>query len=258
MVNEQVLVEWEITLKCNYKCAYCCSTNTRPTAYRPNSAGQSPPILDKNKIEAFIKMLGETYPGVEIFIFGGEPFIHPHIEFIIQTFNKNNIPFVIQTNLSRHSVKIMEKIKDPSQLQVSIHPTEVSLEDVIIPPDANIRVIDVMYTGREALKYYFKVKGKAPEVYLTPVAAFGTGTDDALKDFNKIRKDPKWQKLVNFETVKRLGEYRSNLWENYNPRGKPCMYNGRYFLYSPAFELYNCCYRINHDGVCPRDKCFFM
>ena len=54
----------------------------------------------------------------------------------------------------------MEKIKDPFQLQVSIHPTEVSLEDVIIPPDANIRVIDVMYTGREALKYYFKVKGK--------------------------------------------------------------------------------------------------
>ena len=258
MVTDQILVEWEITLKCNYKCSYCCSTNTRPTEYRPNSAGQAPPVLDKNQIREFIQMLGETYPGIEIFVFGGEPFVHPRIEYIIETFNEYNIPFVIQTNLSKHSTKIMNRIDAPFTLQVSIHPTEVKLEDVEIPLDADIRVIDVMYTGREALKYYFKVKGKAPDVFLTPVAAFGTGTDDALIDFNKMRKSPTWQKLINFETVKRLGDYRSNLWENYNPKGKPCLYNDRYFLYSPTFELYNCCYRINHDGICPRNKCFFM
>ena len=256
MVTDQMLVEWEITLKCNYSCNYCCSVNTRPTEARPIPA--SPPILDKARIREFIRMLGDTYPGIEIFVFGGEPFVHPHIEYIIKTFNEYEIPFVIQTNMSKHSVKIMNKIDEPFVIQVSIHPTEVRLEDVIVPPDANIRVIDVMYTGREAIDYYFKVKGKASNVYLTPVASFGKGTDDALIDFNKMRKNPAWQRIINFEDCQRLGEYRSNLWENYNPRGKPCLYNGRYFLYSPSFELYNCCYRINHDGICPRDKCFFM
>lgn len=256
MADDQLLVEWEITLKCNYNCSYCCSVNTRPTEHRPNAA--SPPILDKARIREFIEMLGTKYPGVEIFVFGGEPFVHPHIEYIIQTFNEFEIPFVIQTNMSKHSIKIMDKIDDPFMIQVSIHPTEVKLEDVEIPPDVNIRVIDVMYTGREALEYYFKVKGTIPDVFLTPVAAFGTGTDHALVDFNRMRKNPAWQKIINFETVERLGDYRSNLWEKYNPKGKPCLYNDRYFLYSPNLDLYNCCYRINHNGICPRDKCFLM
>ena len=142
MVTDQILVEWEITLKCNYKCSYCCSTNTRPTEYRPNSAGQAPPVLDKNQIREFIQMLGETYPGIEIFVFGGEPFVHPRIEYIIETFNEYNIPFVIQTNLSKHSTKIMNRIDAPFTLQVSIHPTEVKLEDVEIPLDADIREIN--------------------------------------------------------------------------------------------------------------------
>lgn len=248
MVKEQVLVEWEVTLKCNYKCFYC--TNLDPSIK---------PVLDKDRIDKFIKMLGSTYPGVEIFVFGGEPFVHPHINYIIKTFNKHNIPFVIQTNLSKHSIKVMSKITEPFIAQVSIHPTEVELDTIHIPSNINIRTIDVMYTGREAIKYYLKVKDKAPAVFLTPVADFGDGiSTTALREYNKMRENPAWQKIINFETVRRLGDYRSKLWEDYSPKGKPCLYSNRYFSYSPNLDLYNCCYRMNHDGICNHDKCFLM
>lgn len=243
------MVEWEVTLKCNYSCVYC--TNLDPSIK---------PVLDKDKIREFIRMLGETYPGVEVFVFGGEPFIHPEIEYIIKTFNEFNVPFMIQTNLSKKSIAVMKRIKEPFITQVSVHPTQVPLDKLHIPDDINIRVIDVMYSGRDAIKYYFKVKGKAPTVLLTPVADFGDGiSGHALREFNELRKDPKWSSLIEFEDVKRLGESRSVLWDGRNDfRGKPCLYNGRYFLYGPNLDLYNCCYRVKHDGICRHDKCFLM
>ena len=153
----------------------------------------------------------------------------------------------------------MKQIKEPFTAQVSIHPTQIKIEDVNIPSYMNIRVIDVMYTGRDAVEYYLKVKDKAPDVFLTPVADFGDGVSGtALRDYNRMRKSSVWQKIINFETVKRLGQYRSELWEDYNPKGKPCLYDGTYFLYSPNLDLYNCCYRMNHDGICPHNKCFLM
>ena len=35
-------------------------------------------------------------------------------------------------------------------------------------------------------------------------------------------------------------------------------YNGEYFLYGPNLELYNCCYREKHNGICNHEKCFLM
>ena len=244
------MVEWEVTLKCNYSCVYC--TNLDPSIK---------PVLDKRRIRDFIQMLGKTYPGVEIFVFGGEPFIHPYIDYIIQMFNKYDVPFVIQTNLSKKSIHVMKKIKEPFIVQVSIHPTEITLDQVSIPDNINIRVIDVMYTGREAIKYYLKVKDMATSVFLTPIGDFGDGVSGpALRDFNRMRETSAWNKIINFERVKRLGEYRSNLWENGgdNFKGHPCIYNDKYFLYGPNLDLYNCCHRVKHDGICNHEKCFLM
>ena len=86
-------VEWEVTLKCNYSCFYCTNLDQSLNT-----------VTDKPQLKNFIKSLGEKYPNVEVFVFGGEPFLHPHIDYIIECFNEFNVPFVIQTNLSKKSV----------------------------------------------------------------------------------------------------------------------------------------------------------
>ena len=249
------LVEWEITLKCNYKCTYC--TNLDKSIH---------PVLDKDQIKAFIKTLGEKYPGVEVFVFGGEPFVHPHIGYIIECFNELNVPFVVQTNFSKKSVEVIRTIKQPFKVQISIHPTEVSLLEVeqAFKTPADIRIIDVMYVGQKSLKYYFKLRSILPNhknIFLTPVTDFGDGESDVLlKEYNALRNNPLYSKIIQFESVKVGDKFRSDLWidENFSPKGKPCMYNDKYFLYGPNLELYNCCYREKHNGMCNHDKCFLM
>jgi len=249
------LVEWEVTLKCNYHCKYC--TNLDKTIR---------PVLDKDTIREFIKGLGEKYPGVEIFVFGGEPFIHPYIDHIIKCFNEFRVPFVIQTNFSKHSTEVMKTITEPFSINISIHPTELELEELeeLFKTPANINVIDVMYTGREAMDYYFEVKRLLPDhtgIFLTPIADFGDGVSDTpLAEYNELRKHRLYSRIIQFEQVERLGRNRSEVWldPNFTTKGKPCLYSGKYFLYSPNLELYNCCYRVKTDGICNHNKCFLM
>lgn len=248
-----MIVEWEITLKCNYKCHYCTNLDKRLK-----------PVLDKDQIRAFINSLGEKYPGVEIFVFGGEPFIHPEIDYIIECFNEFNIPFVIQTNFSKKSTEVIRTIKHPFKINISIHPTEVALSDLkgLFQTKANINTIDVMYTGREAIQYYAEVRKlvDCERLFLTPISDFGDGrSDELLKDYNALRYTP-LSKVIQFEDIKRDGRYRSEVWidPNFTTLGKPCLYKDTYFLYGPNLELYNCCYRVKTDGVCKQTKCFLM
>jgi hypothetical protein len=247
-------VEWEVTLKCNYRCVYC--TNLDQTLNV---------VEDKDVLRAFIESIGQQYPGVEVFVFGGEPFLHPHIGYIVECFNEFNIPFVIQTNFSKKSVKVMKSITSPFTIQISIHPTEVKLEQLeqLFSTKADIRIIDVMYTGKPALEYYFKVKDLMPDTttFLTPVSDFGDGVSNlALLEFNQLKRNPNYAKFIRFEEVSRMGKDRSDLWidPEFSPKGKPCLYNDKYFLYGPNLELYNCCYRVKHNGICEHDKCFLM
>ena len=247
-------VEWEVTMKCNYNCYYC--SNLDKSIHH---------ITDRDVLRNFINMLGDTYPGVEIFLFGGEPFVHPEIRYIIKCFNEFNIPFVIQTNLSKYSFEVMNTITEPYILQASIHPTEISQQDLtdILKENVTCRVIDVMFSGKEALWYYFKVKENtvAGKVFLTPVTDFGDGKSDlVLQEYIKIKNNPNYNKIIHFEEVERLGKPRSEIWStiSFNPKGKTCLYKDNYFLYSPQLEMYNCCYRIKTDGICPKSKCFLM
>lgn len=249
------LVEWEITMECNFKCFYCTNLDRNIK-----------PVMDKTVIRDFIKSLGKQYPGVEIFVFGGEPMIHPEIEYIIKCFNEFNVPFVIQTNFSKKSVHVINRINEKFKVNISIHPTEIKLDQLenLFKSNIEIGVIDVMYTGKEALKYYFKIKeltNNHQHLYLTPITDFGDGiSNGALEEFNKMRNTSPYNKLINFESVKREGRFRSEVWgdKSFNPKHKPCLYNGKYFLYAPDLQLYNCCHRVKHNGLCNHDKCFLM
>ena len=253
----KTMVEWEITMKCNYRCGYC--TNLDASLL---------PVLDKTKIKEFVQFLGEEYPGVEIFVFGGEPFVHPHIDFIIETFNTLKVPYVIQTNFSKKSVHEMKKISEPFNVNISIHPTEISREKIQALlqtplPHVTIKDIDVMYVGKQSVDYYLDIKDNVEyeDLYLTPVTDFGDGeSGKLLSEYNELRKSAVYQKIINFENIKHFGQYRSELWGDptFITKGKPCMYNGHYFLYGPNMDVYNCCYREKHDGICSHEKCFLM
>jgi len=247
-------VEWEITMKCNYSCFYC--TNLDKSIY---------PVLERSAIRDFIQMLGHKYPNVEVFVFGGEPFLHPEINYIVECFNEFKIPFVIQTNFSKHSIKVMKTITQPYVLQVSIHPTELSLTELeeAFESKAVIRTIDVMYGASNALQYYLLTKklSDCEDIYLTPVTDFGDGrSDELLEEYLTMSRSNIYQDIVRFEDVERLGKQRSELWadKDFQTKGKPCLYKDKYFLYGPNLEVYNCCYRIKTDGICPKNKCFLM
>jgi MoaA/NifB/PqqE/SkfB family radical SAM enzyme len=249
-----MIVEWEVTLKCNYKCGYCTNLDT---SLRP--------ALEDNDIREFIKSLGEKYPGVEIFVFGGEPFVHPKIGYIIKCFNEFNVPFVVQTNFSKHSIKVMKTISDPFKINISIHPSEIALDEIpkLFNYKPNINMIDVMYTGKEAVKYYFAVKNaiKHANTFLTPVTDFGDGVSNtSLAEYLELKKSSIYSKIIRFEEVEKFGRPRSEIWldPTFTTKGKPCLYKDTYHLYSPNLDLYNCCYRIKTEGICPKDKCFLM
>ena len=249
------IVEWEITMKCNYKCAYCTNLDL---SLRPE--------LDDQKIYDFIKMLGETYPGVEIFVFGGEPFVHPKIGYIVKCFNDLKVPFVIQTNFSKHSAKVMQTIKDPFKINISVHPNEVSIEELVETfktTNVDINVIDVMYVGDISINYYLKVKSvtRHENTFLTPVTDFGDGySDTLLADYLELKRRSMYRHIIRFEEVERYGRPRAEVWldPEFTTLGKPCLYKDRYYLYGPNLDLYNCCYRIKTDGICPKNKCFLM
>jgi MoaA/NifB/PqqE/SkfB family radical SAM enzyme len=256
--NGDKIVEWEVTMKCNYRCTYCTNLDQSIEA-----------VEDTEKLRHFIQMLGETHPGTEVFVFGGEPFLHPNIDYIIQCFNEFNIPYVIQTNFSKKSVVVMSRIKHPFKINISIHPTEVEIETVLDLfsrelDHVSVGIIDVMYTGKEAIDYYISIKkatNKYVGLYLTPITDFGDGVSSkTLAEYNELRTQKILNSFINFEQVKEFGEYRSVLWadKKFITKGKPCLYKDKYFLYGANLELYNCCYRIKTDGVCPKDKCFLM
>jgi len=254
-----MLVEWEVTLKCNFDCKYC--------GLRQKIEEE----IDELKLDRFIQKL-KTY-NTEIFCFGGEPFLHPKIHFITQKLFEYDVKHVFQTNFSPYSVKCFGSLKYKPILQISIHePYYESLKDHYIASIKTyknyIRQISIMFLTPKALKIYDELKTIIDESKLV-ISAIGdfkvTGFIDSLHMFNQLSRT--LNKRYNFETpIKQYGKYRLSrplLWElimtgKIEPtRGKPCLYKGRYILFDPQLNSYNCSYRCNSD-ICPHKCCFFM
>jgi len=252
-----MMVEWEVTLKCNYKCKYC------------GLLRDIQEITDDHILYDFIKELNSKYPDIELFLFGGEPFLHPKIEFIIKTLQSFNQPFVIQSNLSNKSVHVIRSMDVKKfKLYVSIHPDQCNISDVCknivsVKPDE----IHLMCTETSGLveEFYRKInliKG-ASKLILTPISNLGcSGYDDVLEYYNHIKaKYVHDDNEVFYNGEKYL---RSDLWTLQNQtsqsltKGKPCQYMNRYVLFTPDLQEMNCCYRKNHNGICNEQNCFFM
>jgi radical SAM superfamily len=247
-----MIVEWECILDCNYNCKYC--TNGR------NKVLDKPikHIEDPTKIYNFLSMLKNNYPDSELFLFGGEPFLHPKIVFIINTLNELNMKFVIQTNFSYYNK--IEQLKNLDWVcQVSVHRTQIKDIDLLITNlkkyKNKIRKIDIMYTSLEDIKLHSLLKKHDIESVIAPVADFKTSKRDflpSLIEFNKFKKI-----FDCFELGDRSYKWEAMFTKNINLKGKPCIYKDKYILFDPSFKSYNCSHRINCD-ICPNDACFLM
>jgi organic radical activating enzyme len=254
-------IEWECVLDCNYNCKYCCANNRNPTFYAPIQFEK-----DKEKVFQFLNSLKEKYKDDELFIFGGEPFLHPFLDEIIEHLNKIEMKFIIQTNFSIYNN--IEKCVNKNlefEVQVSVHPEEIKNLDIYIENLSKfqniIRRIDIMYIGDESINYYkkiFKVIKNKSIIFLAPVADFiikDTANNQLFK-FNELKRGI-YGKIFQFEP----GE-RSFIWEN-QQRGitsmkfQPCIYKNSYILFDPTLKSYSCSYRENND-ICPHDQCFLM
>ena len=254
-----MFVEWEIILSCNYNCGYCGLLDPKIK-----------PVTDEKTLYNFIKDLNSKYSDIEIFIFGGEPFLHPKIEFIIATLNHFKQPFVIQTNLSRRSFRVIKDLlpKHKFNINISVHPDhwDNNLED-IIKVKSIVNNIDVMFSSEKAFEVYDRVVRFYRDAILCPVTDVGcVGYKEILQKYNQYRYNPLYQHY-NFETTTKVYNnkemFRSEIWEKQNNKeiitfNKECMYKDNFMLFDPELNSYNCCYRKNNNGICKQDACFFM
>lgn len=248
-----MIVEWEVTLDCNFKCEYC--VNSR------NSALPTPILFekDKAKVNAFIETLKEKYPDVELFLFGGEPFAHPFFGEIIQKLNEVQMKYVIQTNFSLP--KRIEKINE--KVQVSVHPTEIKNKEKYINElvrlEHLVKRVDIMFMGKVSIDYYKDLSKVFPreKLRLVPVAGFkGVDVNKYLFEYNNLRQSV-MGRFVNFEHGDRSFNWENQMKGVWSPKGKPCIYKETYVLFDPMLRSYTCSYRDNHD-ICPNDHCFIM
>jgi MoaA/NifB/PqqE/SkfB family radical SAM enzyme len=112
-----MIVEWEAVLDCNYKCHYCSNGRNdlldKPIRYEK----------DMDKIRAFLDNIKAQWPDEEVFVFGGEPLLHPHIEKIVEYFNKIDLKFILQTNfVLTNKIRRMEQMGLDFMVKFSLHP----------------------------------------------------------------------------------------------------------------------------------------
>lgn len=265
-MDNDVIVEWEVTMKCNYNCGYCTILDKQII--------ESP----KEKLKDFQLKLHELHPSTEIFVFGGEPFLNKNIKFIINNFNELNQKFVIQTNASIFSSEIISSIMEELHINISVHPDETSLDEIKeslmkISNNKNVIIknIDIMFVGKKSLDYFIEIKKLNIQSPLTvlPVSDFTQGNyKKYLVEFNKLKKS-QISKFINFEKMKKYDPFlneirdRSYIWEDMHVNlkstmNKPCMYKEKYFLYDASLNLHNCCYRSTNNGFCQHNSCFMM
>ena len=278
-----MLVEWELTLDCQNKCHYCTNGNNCVILKAIKCETREEILYD------FMVQLNKKYPNINIFLFGGEPSLHPRFEFILQTLNNLKQPYTIQTNFQNPKLyKFLETMQNSTKvedlqkfrnIQVSVHRTQIrninSYFKKLLEYKNFIKRIDIMYTNIYDEKLYDKwhrffsnspvssTREELCSIQLTPFSYFGTPyfSNDTLK--SKILKS-----LTDYCEVHRLRShkceksYRCYFWVDMlegriSTKGKECLYYEDYVLYDPSLKQYNCSHRLN-TKICPNESCFLM
>lgn len=250
-------IEFECIYKCNYDCFYCHRNRDTISEFKyEKSFEKTKKILDNIKQKA-------SKDDLELFIFGGEPFLHPHIDKIIEYCNNIKLKFIIQTNFSL-TKRIMDCIKNHEFfIQVSVHPSEIKNKEEFFENiflfDASIRKIDIMYVGKESLDFYNELKEIVDEkkLQLNPICDFFT--DNSCKPFLVEYNTLKQNKEYNFEYGCRSFFLEKQYYGQIDFKNKLCPYIGIFELYTPFGEVHFCGQKNSpKDGICNKNNCYMI
>ena len=266
-MKQKINVEWLVTENCNFSCSYCGLYNNKKSSEK-----------DKDKLKKFLKTiyLKQQVYDFDFFLFGGEPFLHPDIDFIINEMNQLKIDYTIQSNCSYYSVDKISKLQSNIKaINFSIHLREFSCKqsvmkniDQMISLNINIKNIEVMYVDKYDLELYYELVYLFPDlnIILCPISDFlVTGFRQSLREYNQLMIN---DKNINFEKVSILHPItkiltpRSHIWEEFanqtlSPKNKECILKDKFIMYDSKLEVYNCCFHDNiKDNICTYDSCF--
>lgn len=150
--NDYLWITWSILLSCNYNCRYC----------HVRSEG----VSCKNTINNVIRFIKDAPQKTkEVTLFGGEPTIHPNLEYIVDGLSKICNKIHVFTNLSCRKEMISYLVKNNVSFSISYHPDIISPEKFIdklkylYDNNGNIDFINVMmvHEKEEDIEYVAKI-----------------------------------------------------------------------------------------------------
>ena len=259
-MNETRL-DWKILDKCNYTCEYC-----------PWKHDIKLPSQTKEELRSFISSLDSD---IEIYLFGGEPFLHPRILDIIEIFNDQSQIHQIQTNFSNIAIKRLEEIPSHHRVHIAltVHQTQISIDKLKaqlqrlknLPPNITIDDVVIMYMDKNSFEYYKVTKSfDIAEIEFHPVINMGEDNNSYIDDYIDKSKSPVYSHLYNFKRpsieIEGVMHDGNELWRDmergtYPLKGKECLYKGDYACYTPSFEKMNCPLGNMENNICTVDLC---
>lgn len=108
--KDKFVIEYKPTDNCNYKCAYCYFYDTKAKGITKDNFNKLIDAFTLNHSEYSKKI--QEFNEVFIFIYGGEPLLHPDLIDQVLALNKihSNVNFLIQSNGSIYSIKDYERM----------------------------------------------------------------------------------------------------------------------------------------------------
>jgi organic radical activating enzyme len=125
MIKHELSFNWDIHWVCNYNCPYCWF------AGKWEEAGRRSRVFPPETIIAAWERMHRLYGPVKLSITGGEPFIYPRFDEIIEGISRHHFVEII-SNLSRDISGFIEKVKGRNVVvNPSFHALSADSEDFI-------------------------------------------------------------------------------------------------------------------------------
>lgn len=164
----------EITYKCNLRCKHCYK---QEKVYRDKNKSK---FLDKKKIFDLFDEF-EEQGVVEVFLTGGEPFLHPNIFEILEYGSKKNFLLTILTNANELAKEgNIDKIKN-----LNIYDIRISFYGTQLRHDMVTRVkgsYDKSYRALQFINKYMKI---GTGVFVLTEENF----DDCIQEIKRLKKE---------------------------------------------------------------------
>ena len=157
--QEDVLLDFFLCSMCNLKCPYCIVSQERKTFY----------LISKNDVDLVLNSIRASERSFKITLLGGEPFLHPHIRYIIEELDK--MPNVKRIWVFTNGTKLVPFKSKKTTISISYHsiqPPEVIYSFLheakkLVPPE-RLNLSIMCYQLRKNLEKYKDVILKSKEI----------------------------------------------------------------------------------------------